>query len=190
MAHRDDMLDRATDMVDQDVFLQLLELDEEGETEFLEGIAADWFEDAQKTLKTMDEHLKEKNLDEFSKRAHYLKGSSAQLGMKKLSATCAKLQHYGEQWDDEKDESRKANLSEDEALALIPPMFKRAKKEYKAAEAWLRRYLKPHDDGSGSPSNSDGEAEEPKTPKTDPPDVEPLAKKGDAPSPTKSTGKK
>ena len=51
------MLDRATDMVDQDVFLQLLELDEEGDTEFLEGIATDWYEDAQKTLKTMDETL-------------------------------------------------------------------------------------------------------------------------------------
>ena len=71
-------------------------------------------------------------------------------------------------------------------------MNKRAKKEYKAAEAWLKRYLKPHDDGSGSPSNSDeeAEAEEPKTPKTDLPEAEPAAKKGDAPSPAKPTAKK
>ena len=51
------MLARAADTIDEEVFLQLLELDEEGETDFLEGVANDWYADAQKTLNDLDREL-------------------------------------------------------------------------------------------------------------------------------------
>src|SRR5579871_5879855 len=40
-------------------------------------------------------HRNQGDLDEFSKLAHYLKGSSGQLGVIKLQSSCAKLQHLG-----------------------------------------------------------------------------------------------
>jgi hypothetical protein len=44
-------------MIDEDVFLQLIELDEDGSTEFLEGVANDWFNQAVETFASMDDAL-------------------------------------------------------------------------------------------------------------------------------------
>jgi HPt (histidine-containing phosphotransfer) domain-containing protein len=83
----------------------------------------------------------EKELEKFSKSAHFLKGSSAQLGITSLPHTCTTLQHYGELWDDKKDSDRTKNMSEDESLKLIPPILNKAKQEYKAARRWMELYL-------------------------------------------------
>lgn len=84
---------------------------------------------------------KEKELDKFSKSAHFLKGSSAQLGITSLQHTCTTLQHYGERWDEKKDKDRVKNLTEEESLKLIPPVLSKAKQEYKAARKWMELYL-------------------------------------------------
>lgn len=133
-------------MIDKEVFIQLIELDEDGSTEFLEGVAEEWFNQAEETLASMDDALKEKELDKFSKLAHFLKGSSGQLGVTTLQHSCTKLQHLGEQWDDEDESSKKMDLSEEEAIKRIKPILSRAKKEYKTAEKWLNDYLNANSD--------------------------------------------
>lgn len=142
---RDQMFQNQT-MIDKEVFIQLIELDEDGSTEFLEGVAEEWFNQAEETLASMDDALKEKELDKFSKLAHFLKGSSGQLGVTTLQHSCTKLQHLGEQWDDEDESSKKMDLSEEEAIKRIKPILSRAKKEYKAAEKWLNDYLNANSD--------------------------------------------
>ncbi|KIM33381.1 hypothetical protein M408DRAFT_326110 [Serendipita vermifera MAFF 305830] len=142
---RDQMFQNQT-MIDKEVFIQLIELDEDGSTEFLEGVAEEWFNQAEETLASMDDALKEKELDKFSKLAHFLKGSSGQLGVTTLQHSCTKLQHLGEQWDDEDESSKKMDLSEEEAIKRIKPILSRAKKEYKTAEKWLNDYLNANSD--------------------------------------------
>jgi len=148
MPTKDEMLANPH-MIDLEIFGQLVELDdgEEDEEEdeeaegFLEGLITVWYDQADTSFKEMDDLLKEKELDKFSKAAHFLKGSSAQLGITSLQHTCTTLQHYGEQWDDKKDTDRTKNLSEDEAMKLIPPILSKAKQEYKEARKWMELYL-------------------------------------------------
>ena len=75
-----------------------------------------------------------KDLLTLSNLGHFLKGSSAALGVSKVQATCEKIQHYGKLWDDDAN----VNLSEDAALKKIEPLLQRGKQEYEHAEKWLR----------------------------------------------------
>jgi len=143
-------------MIDEDVFLQLIELDEDGSTEFLEGVANDWFNQAVETFASMDDALQDEDLDKFSKLAHFLKGSSGQLGVTTLQHSCSKLQHLGEQWDDEKDPSKRKTLTAEEAIKRIKPILATAKTEYANAEKWLKDYLAA-DDGDGAATAEDKE---------------------------------
>ena len=78
----------------------------------------------------------EKDVLKLSNLGHFLKGSSAALGVSKVQATCEKIQHYGKLWDEEAGLS----LSEDEALAKIEPLLKSGKEEFLAAERWLKKW--------------------------------------------------
>jgi len=138
-------------MIDEEVFIQLIELDEDGSTEFLEGVATEWFDQAVDTFQSMDNALQEKDLDKFSKLAHFLKGSSGQLGVTTLQNSCSTLQHLGEQWDEENDPSKKKTLTPEEATKRITPILANAKVEYAEAQKWLKDYLAA-EDGDGSPS--------------------------------------
>lgn len=104
-----------------------------------------------------------KNLLEFSKRAHFLKGSSGQLGVQRLQATCSTLQHYGELWDPSTSSEKTRNLSEQEATERIKPLVKRARGEYKEARRWLNDYLRSR----GAQVEEEKEEEEDKDEKED-----------------------
>jgi len=41
-------------IIDEEVFIQLIELDEDGSTEFLESVATEWFDQAIDTFTSMD----------------------------------------------------------------------------------------------------------------------------------------
>lgn len=45
------------EMIDEEVFIQLIELDEDGSTEFLSGVAAEWFDQAVETFESMDDAM-------------------------------------------------------------------------------------------------------------------------------------
>lgn len=98
-------------------------------------------------------------MDKFSKLAHFLKGSSGQLGIKTLQNSCSALQHLGERWDEDDDPSRKKLLTEAEAIKKIKPILAQAKKEYAEAEKWLNDYLAMDDEAV---------ADELETPKAEP----------------------
>jgi osomolarity two-component system phosphorelay intermediate protein YPD1 len=67
---------------------------------------------------------------------HFLKGSSATLGLLKVKDVCQKIQHYGEKKDetginDEPDEQKLLRLSEEALMEL--------KEEYAIVEAVMTR---------------------------------------------------
>lgn len=79
-----------------------------------------------------------KDLPELSRLGHFLKGSSAAIGLKKVKATCEKIQHIGNC----KDEVGIRQMQEDEALNKITQILPRVKAENSEAEEYLRNFYK------------------------------------------------
>jgi osomolarity two-component system phosphorelay intermediate protein YPD1 len=77
----------------------------------------------------------DKDLPQLSSLGHFLKGSSAALGVIKVQAACEKIQHYGHKRDEEAGES----LEDDEALKRIDVLLKECRKSYVVAKGWLTR---------------------------------------------------
>ncbi|KAJ2433487.1 Phosphorelay intermediate protein, partial [Coemansia sp. RSA 2424] len=79
----DELLDN--EILDLDAFNQLLSMDDENdeEYEFSRDIVFNYFEQAVTTFADMDKALKAKDLSKLSSLGHFLKGSSATIGVKK-----------------------------------------------------------------------------------------------------------
>lgn len=130
----------ADDYIDWSIFNQILEMDEdEDEHEFSTSIILNYFEQAETTFDEIQTALRQKNLVELSKLGHFLKGSSAALGLTKVQASCEKIQHYG----DKKDDNGMIDVP-DESLCLqrIHEVFTKVKADYTVTQQWLRSYFR------------------------------------------------
>ena len=141
--------------------------DEDGDEEeaFSEGIVGGFFDQAETTFASMEKALyvslllndrarntddcrKEKNLEELSSLGHFLKGSSAALGIVAVQDACEKMQHYGHL----RDEEENVDLKQDDALNRIEGLIKGCRKDYEQAKVWLTSlytegaFDKPKDD--------------------------------------------
>ncbi|ORY64101.1 hpt domain-containing protein [Pseudomassariella vexata] len=128
------------DAIDSVTFGQILEMDDsEDDREFSKSIVFGFFEQAEETFEKMDEALKGKNLEELSRLGHFLKGSSATLGLTKVKDSCEKIQRYG------KKENEDGSPETDEALCLsrIKDTLKTVKAEYTEAETALKTFFGP-----------------------------------------------
>lgn len=94
--------------------------------------------------KTRPTHSGSKDLSSLSSLGHFLKGSSAALGVIKVQAACEKIQHYGHLRDEEVGEA----LEESEALKRITTLLKECKRSYGIAKAWLTRLYE--EEGAGA----------------------------------------
>ncbi|KAI7902912.1 signal transduction histidine kinase [Cokeromyces recurvatus] len=122
-------------------FEQLLDMDDEDDHEFSYSIVNNYFEQAEGTFKDMDEALEKKNLKELSRLGHFLKGSSAAIGLKKVKATCEKIQNIGNCQDEE----GAGAIDEEEALKRITPLLPQVKIEYSEAEEYLKNFYEDQD---------------------------------------------
>lgn len=77
-----------------------------------------------------------KDLQELSSLGHFLKGSSAALGVSKVQKSCEKIQHYGNR----RDEEVGVDLDEKEALSRIGQLLAQVKREYRVAEEFLKGF--------------------------------------------------
>ena len=77
------------------------------------------------------------DLKQLSSDGHFLKGSSATLGLTKIKDSCEKIQHYGALKDEAGNPS---NLSSEECLSRIGKILKVVKIEYQEAEKALKRF--------------------------------------------------
>lgn len=146
-------------VIDLDTFNQILDLDEDDTHDFSLGMTEAYFSQASSTFTDMDDALyvissppssslpltvpftlftcsEKKDLPKLSSLGHFLKGSSAALGVCAVQATCEHIQHYGAL----RDEETGSNLTQEDALAMIAPLLERVKREYATAEKWLRNW--------------------------------------------------
>jgi len=77
-----------------------------------------------------------KDLKELSSLGHFLKGSSAALGVAKVSSSCQKIEHYGKL----RDEKANRDLTKEDALMRIGALLGTVGNECTNAEAWLERW--------------------------------------------------
>ena len=88
-------------------------------------------------------HSEKKDLDQLSALGHFLKGSSATLGLTKVKDSCEKIQNYGAHKDET---GTKSEPDDEKCLRECRKTIEQAKTEFKDAEVALRRFY--HDDGS------------------------------------------
>ncbi|KAJ1667729.1 Phosphorelay intermediate protein [Coemansia sp. RSA 1813] len=129
----DEFLDN--DILDLDVFNQLLSMDDanDDEYEFSQDIVYDYFEQAKTTFADMDKALSAKDLAKLSTLGHFLKGSSATIGVKKVQDACKHIQYLGKL----QGMNGEGSVDKDEALRLIGQELKNGKAEFKKAEEFL-----------------------------------------------------
>lgn len=143
--------------IDQTVFEQILELDDDDDKSFSKGMVDAYFEQAEKTFTEMDDALcalasfpsipvtltrrfrVEKNLAALSDLGHFLKGSSAALGVSKVQSACEDIQHYG------KLREGSTIITEAEAIVKITKALVRAREDYEKANKWLDNFYASYD---------------------------------------------
>lgn len=81
-----------------------------------------------------------RELTQLSKHGHFLKGSSAALGVVQLQEICEQIQHLGNRIDPDK-EPEVVKISAEDALARIKPLLARLKDEHVAAAKCLKEYF-------------------------------------------------
>ncbi|KAI9264237.1 signal transduction histidine kinase [Phascolomyces articulosus] len=124
------------ELIDMNTFDQLLDMDDEEDHEFSYSIVLNYFEQAEQTFQDMDGALDNKDLSELSRLGHFLKGSSAAIGLKKVKATCEKIQNIG----NKQDEVGSASIDDAEALEKLTKLLPQVKEEYKEAEEYLKSF--------------------------------------------------
>ncbi|EAW10477.1 Hpt domain-containing protein [Aspergillus clavatus NRRL 1] len=125
------------EVLDQSTFDQILEMDDDDDRDFSKGIVYGFFDQAETTFEKMEKALEEKKLEELSSLGHFLKGSSATLGLSKVKEHCEKIQHYGSG----KDETGTADEPDEEtSLKNIKKTLTEVKKDYKEVEQVLRNF--------------------------------------------------
>lgn len=83
-------------------------------------------------------HVSEdKDLADLSALGHFLKGSSATLGLTKVKDSCEKIQHYGQKKDED---GTKDEPDEEKCLARIKETLVAVKEEYAEVEKILRKF--------------------------------------------------
>lgn len=106
-----------------------------------------YFSQVTATFDDMDIAFGEKDLPRLSSLGHFLKGSSAALGVQKVQASCESIQHLGHLRDPESGK----DIPKEAALAKIGPILSRVRTEYAAAEIWLRKWFQDNAGGDYEP---------------------------------------
>ena len=73
-------------------------------------------------------------LEKLSSLGHYLKGSSAALGISQVQASCERIQFLGKKQENEKD------ITKEDALEKLQALVTQVQEEYRIAEKWLKGY--------------------------------------------------
>ncbi|GAA5958659.1 hypothetical protein JCM3765_006710 [Sporobolomyces pararoseus] len=127
------------EVVDMEVFGQLLEIDDDETHEFSKTLAFDYISQAETTFHEIEEALVAKDLDALSRKGHFLKGSSAALGLQRVQHSCEAMQHFGKRRDAH---GEGPEVSEQEALNRCKGLLKRLRKEQQEAKEWLEAFYK------------------------------------------------
>lgn len=79
------------------------------------------------------------DLEALSRKGHFLKGSSAALGLQRVQHSCEAMQHFGQR----KDENGEGPLlSKEDALLKCRTLLVRLRNEQNQAKDWLETFYK------------------------------------------------
>lgn len=127
----------AGDSIDAATFEQILEMDDDEDRDFSKSIVFDFFSQAESTFEKMNSCLVKRDLAQLSALGHFLKGSSATLGLTKVKDSCEKIQHFGAN----KDESgTKDEPNDDICLKRLETTIKQAGQEFAEVEKVLKKF--------------------------------------------------
>ncbi|KAL0569679.1 Phosphorelay intermediate protein [Marasmius crinis-equi] len=135
----EDSAESQNGIIDMAAFGQILDLDEDDTHDFSQEMVIEYFTQAQQTFDDLEKALQDKDLKKLSDLGHFLKGSSATLGVSAVQSICEKIQHYG----DLKDPAG-GTLTDKDALKKITDLMGSVKKDYTVAETWLRQWYRDH----------------------------------------------
>jgi len=132
-----------TNIIDPEIFEQILMCDDDSTRSFSKDIVVKYLKQVDETLPVLKKFFAEKNLQELSKKGHFLKSSSAVLGLKKVKNQCEFIQHYG----NKKDIAHSKDLTQDEAIVLLTSTLTQLETAYSEAKTYLIRFykLQPHE---------------------------------------------
>jgi len=125
-------------IIDEAVFQQILELDDDDDHAFSQDMVGEYLDQARSTIKTMDDNFAKRELTQLGKHGHFLKGSSAALGAVQVQGICEKIQHLGNRTDPERLDVK---ISAEDAFARIKPLLALLKDEHAAADKSLNIIL-------------------------------------------------
>jgi len=114
-------------VIDPQAIENLRSLNPGDNDEFLREIAGIFLEDTPQRIAELAQSLVAGDAAKFTRAAHSIKGSSANLGAMSLRAVAEKLEHQ----------------SRSEGLAAVAPLVDAIKVEFARAEAELRQLLPP-----------------------------------------------
>ncbi|KAJ6444931.1 hpt domain-containing protein [Purpureocillium lavendulum] len=87
------------DEVDMNTFNQIAEIDDSGNSSFCISLYFDFFGQAEDTFKSMRSALDIQDFARLSSLAHYIKGSSATVGLFKIHDGCERIERFSKQRD-------------------------------------------------------------------------------------------
>ncbi|KAI9753275.1 MAG: hypothetical protein M4579_005248 [Chaenotheca gracillima] len=124
--------------IDAMTFEQILEMDEDDPTqEFSRSIVFGFFEQAESTFAQMNDDIEKRDLNNLSALGHFLKGSSATLGLTKVKDSCEKIQHLGA---GKEETGQHQEPDEDKLLARIKEILGEVISDYRDAERSLKAF--------------------------------------------------
>ncbi|PWI65218.1 hypothetical protein PCL_07268 [Purpureocillium lilacinum] len=123
------------DGVDMSTFKGILELDDPGDCEFSSSIISIFLAQARDTFESMNVALEAKELENLSQLAHFLRGSSATLGLVKIYDGCERIQLCVRA-----EKERSAELHSKICLNNIIQAVEMVKEQYQMVETVLRTY--------------------------------------------------
>jgi len=91
-----------------------------------------------------------KYLKELSELGHFLKGSSATLGLTKVKDSCEKIQHYGQL----KDDAGTKDITEEQAQENLAKIIKQAKTEFDDVTVILKTFYADPDIPAPAPADA------------------------------------
>ncbi|KAL2136652.1 hypothetical protein VTI74DRAFT_2384 [Chaetomium olivicolor] len=136
--YEDDNMPDFGDHVDDTIFSQILEMDEnDSERDFSAPLVFGFFDQATETFVNMQTALAEGNLEELSRLGHFLKGSSATLGFNKIRDSCQVIQQYGHRMN--LDGSNEPD--EQVCLKKIEEALKTAQTDARVLETMMKKFF-------------------------------------------------
>ncbi|KAI9768557.1 MAG: hypothetical protein M1840_004754 [Geoglossum simile] len=137
------VLPECGDNIDPLIFAQILEMDDDDEREFSHSIVYGFFEQAVGTFNKMEESLKSSDLLQLSALGHFLKGSSATLGLTKVKEGCEVIQICGAKGKEDGESKTKTRLEK------IETTLNEVRTQYTEAEKILKKFYEAKKRRSG-----------------------------------------